>query len=100
METHAKKAKRPSSERLSGASLRAGALAATITAKIAIANQLINVAMEENVEATAVITWMKADKFYRLRRDVAEDLGPKEAWIANAVEAHRRKDDGLLCNIG
>eukprot|EP00963_Diacronema_lutheri_P002456 scaffold166_cov340-Pavlova_lutheri.AAC.5 len=91
METHAKKARRPSSERLSGASLRAGAVAATITAKIDTANQLINVAMEENVEATAVITWMKADKFYRLHPDVAEDPGPKEAWIASAVEAHRRK---------
>eukprot|EP00894_Picocystis_sp_ML_P000479 jgi/Pico_ML_1/50996/g2104.t1 len=73
METHAKKSRRPSSERLSGASLRAGAVAATITAKIDTANQLINVAMEENVEATAVITWMKADKFYRLHPDVAED---------------------------
>jgi len=47
--------------------------------------------MEENVEATAVITWMKADKSYRLRPDVAEDPGPKEACIANAIEAHRCK---------
>ena len=91
MDTHAKKRKRSSSERLSGGSLRAGSSVATLSTKVEAATQLVRIAMEENVEAHAEMAWMKARKFHATHPHVAIDPGPQDAWIAKAVEAHRQK---------